>query len=1246
MLLQDLTQPEEQGGPTTTEHAQHPSHANNDDDTANDNFNDLNGPSEGNESLLESNGSIPDTFEAVDAFPLDDFYLSNLKHSMWVPKSCLQLWAEVFAHITIELLQAITSTGPQRHRRIGTAARWYLGMPQIFLRDTGCNRERHAEVIYLRLTQYLAGDYTTLLTHWRAARTRARRKAKPMKRDSHARRITHCTRLFHQGFVSRGLRIGTGNGRANAEDPGIIDQMIQKHPVEEWAHDTWPVGERPRLNNMDSVVKDTKPLTGVGPRGLNAGPIKQLFTAHLSGQGAEAADKFVELGQTYFSCEMPTWLRRALNGGLLTPLVKKPAPEGETPDARPTNARDIDVSIWLKTIQRKANYAARAALEPQQLGVAVSGGCEIKVIGAKLKIEHAIKEGTNFVLVCLDLKNAHNEYHRAGAQKALDDLSQENDDLKPLAQAHRADCGHPGDVYMRSSTSSTGFRKICQSTSGGPQGSPLTNIAFPAIINKAVKDTEAKFEGVEIRCIQDDADILGPPDLIFGPDGALNFLLSELAKCNLAPNKSKFQLFATSEDAAVGAPEWLPRPFHITDDEIRENVGKLDAEATAAAAAAKRASSTHQAHADAVAAQAKSAATDARNSVPEEHRSYGVTTCGAALGDKAFVAAFLDAQADRLCNDIDSTSPGVILKVTNDLAEESAHCASVALYYSLQCRVEYLLGTHLPSETRTLADRVDAALQKAYSRCFGVDLLEPNGTWQNQQDPTFHRDLMGLKAKNGGMGYRNTARRALFVNSVASAIPQMMGCDGEQPLWASLGNILGADSFHGDNKKTCWQTFFDSGSAWGAEFESEIKRLKALRNDSLVAAERHLDPPTHEIFDQPDNCFGLRIDKLHRRLFNDIRSHDAEAMRLRALQLPLDDPRRIAYLQSRACKYSNTLFSTMPDPFAPFSTPEFRSAVQNKAGAHQSALKSLIGNPIASTAQATYTVDPNGYNLKKAQGLKNDGTRQNHDSFVNTLSSWLARARKSHMGGSNGKPRTCKGLFSRISYRLSQLEEARTPKGMLKVLQRIIPDIVAKDIDTADEVPSCSKGTLVDVKTLSPGDVYPDDRTGESNAAVNARQVRVNQDYHKKAKDLDARLGGDQQDGFEAELKTFGRGGVVLGPIVGAFGEMSSHVDLLADTIADALTAEHLSYYGDRGSKTVKAYYRRVLYRAWGLTAHRGWARLMLDRRSLVQAPGAPRDQSQHPRARNDYDEETAYESYMNPEPGFQSGPGDSANAD
>ena len=47
-----------------------------------------------------------------------------------------------------------------------------------------------------------------------------------------------------------------------------------------------------------------------------------------------------------------------------------------------------------------------------------------------------------------------------------------------------------------------------------------------------------------------------------------------------------------------------------------------------------------------------------------------------------------------------------------------------------------------------------------------------------------------------------------------------------------------------------------------------------------------------------------------------------------------------------------------------------------------------------------------------------------------------------------------------------------------------------------------------------------------------------------------------------------------------------------------------------------------------------------------TKKPGAPRDQSQHPRARNDYDEVAAYDSYMNPEAGFQFGPGDFVDAD
>ena len=163
--------------------------------------------------------------------------------------------------------------------------------------------------------------------------------------------------------MSRSLRYEEGNGKAKTEDPLIIAQMDEKHP--------FSLGKRPNLDIISDVVKNTKPLTAVGPRGLYAGPIKQLFTGNFP--TTTAKDSFVQHGQIYISCEMPTWLRQVLNSGLITPLVKKTAPEGQTPDARLTNARDIGISIWLKTVQRRAVAAARAIVAPQQLAVGVSG---------------------------------------------------------------------------------------------------------------------------------------------------------------------------------------------------------------------------------------------------------------------------------------------------------------------------------------------------------------------------------------------------------------------------------------------------------------------------------------------------------------------------------------------------------------------------------------------------------------------------------------------------------------------------------------------------------------------------------------------------------------------------------------------------------------------------------------------------------------------------------------------------------
>ena len=245
--------------------------------------------------------------------------------------------------------------------------------------------------------------------------------------------------------------------------------------------------------------------------------------------------------------------------------------------------------------------------------------------------------------------------------------------------------------------------------------------------------------------------------------------------------------------------------------------------------------------------KAKQASNATRAAVPEHLRSCGVITCGAALGDKAFIAAFLDAQGNRLCNDADPMTPGDIPMIVDALADESAHCASTTIYYSLRSRADYLLGTHLDSETRTLAAKVDAALRKANARCLSTDLLNLDGTWESQEDSAFHRGLMGLKANAGGMGYRNTTRRALFINALANALPKMMGNERTKPLWPSLADVLGADSFRKNHVDTCWQTLLDSGSEWAAEFKSEIKRDKELRARAITAA--GLETPANEIFD-------------------------------------------------------------------------------------------------------------------------------------------------------------------------------------------------------------------------------------------------------------------------------------------------------------------------------------------------------------------------------------------------------------
>ena len=64
----------------------------------------------------------------------------------------------------------------------------------------------------------------------------------------------------------------------------------------------------------------------------------------------------------------------------------------------------------------------------------------------------------------------------------------------------------------------------------------------------------------------------------------------------------------------------------------------------------------------------------------------------------------------------------------------------------------------------------------------------------------------------------------------------------------------------------------------------------------------------------------------------------------------------------------------------------------------------------------------------------------------------------------------------------------------------------------------------------------------DRNALVNSRQRKVNQDYHRRTRELDGGFDVDPSAGFDAELSSYDNKRRVLGAVVGAFGEISDDV--------------------------------------------------------------------------------------------------------
>jgi uncharacterized membrane protein (Fun14 family) len=148
---------------------------------------------------------------------------------------------------------------------------------------------------------------------------------------------------------------------------------------------------------------------------------------------------------------------------------------------------------------------------------------------------------------------------------------------------------------------------------------------------------------------------------------------------------------------------------------------------------------------------------------------------------------------------------------------------------------------------------------------------------------------------------------------------------------------------------------------------------------------------------------------------------------------------------------------------------------------------------------------------------------------------------------------------------------------------------------------------LADTKTLNASEQHYHKKSTDFGFAVNNRQTEVKSDYQKHADKLDAEYHqpGDATT-FKSILNEYGKGGEVLGFVVGYSGEASSDVYRVVDFVTTRLALKHLENV--RTSKSIaKAMQTQRICRAWGHSFAQGFARVILDcvRDNLDQAPGS-----------------------------------------
>ena len=226
----------------------------------------------------------------------------------------------------------------------------------------------------------------------------------------------------------------------------------------------------------------------------------------------------------------------------LIPLLK---PNGKI---RPIAIGEVFYRLVGRVITRQAKDKAEILLAPTQLGIGVSDGIGIAVHTLHGMTTESLRDGSDKVLVCLDIEGAFNNMYRKSILASLKDAMPEYVRLFMWAYAEATE--------LRESNGNV----ICMSASGVKQGDAggglFFNMTFTEEIHKVVEEVK-RDHGNEITAvaIHDDTYLWGSKEAVIA---AFNLLEVRAKEIGLSFNRQKCKALRNAQNADIDAQLGIP----------------------------------------------------------------------------------------------------------------------------------------------------------------------------------------------------------------------------------------------------------------------------------------------------------------------------------------------------------------------------------------------------------------------------------------------------------------------------------------------------------------------------------------------------------------------------------------------------------------------------------------------------------------------------------------------------------------